>query len=252
MRGGVQMSQKDKDKDKSIAIIDNVQLQQVQATMAKIRQFQQIIRQSFVEGHDYGVIPNTDKPTLYKPGAEKILMLLGLRSEFDIVDSTRDFEKGFFEYQIRCRLLHGDMIITEGLGAANTREARYRKGDPYTLDNTVLKMAKKRALVDAALLVGSLSDIFTQDVEDMVDFVGAPVYESKQQRRYDQDGTITRKQVNRMWALAKGSADIVKQALKEHGFEKSEDVPKAEYDAICYRIEQLAEQLEMEQRPLQG
>jgi len=246
------MSQKDKDKDKSIAIIDNVQLQQVQATMAKIRQFQQIIRQSFVEGHDYGVIPNTDKPTLYKPGAEKILMLLGLRSEFDIVDSTRDFEKGFFEYQIRCRLLHGDMIITEGLGAANTREARYRKGDPYTLDNTVLKMAKKRALVDAALLVGSLSDIFTQDVEDMVDFVGAPVYESKQQRRYDQDGTITRKQVNRMWALAKGSADIVKQALKEHGFEKSEDVPKAEYDAICYRIEQLAEQLEMEQRPLQG
>ena len=241
----------EKDKDKSIAIIDNVQLQQVQATMAKIRQFQQIIRQSFVEGHDYGVIPNTDKPTLYKPGAEKILMLLGLRSEFDIVDSTRDFEKGFFEYQIRCRLLHGDMIITEGLGAANTREARYRKGDPYTLDNTVLKMAKKRALVDAALLVGSLSDIFTQDIEDMVDFVGAPVYESKQQRRYDQDGTITRKQVNRMWALAKGSADIVKQALREHGFEKSEDVPKAEYDAVCYRIEQLAEQLEMEQRPLQ-
>jgi len=248
MRGGVKMSQE----DKSIAIIDNVQLQQVQATMSKIRQFQQIIRQSFVEGHDYGVIPNTDKPTLYKPGAEKILMLLGLRSEFDIVDSTRDFEKGFFEYQIRCRLLHGDMIITEGLGAANTREVRYRKGDPYTLDNTVLKMAKKRALVDAALLVGSLSDIFTQDIEDMVDLEEVPVRESKQQRRYDQDGTITRKQVNRMWALAKGSADIVKQALKEHGFEKSEDVPKAEYDAVCYRIEQLAEQQEMEQRPLQG
>ena len=242
------------EKDRSIAIIDNVQLQQVQATMAKIRQFQQIIRQSFVEGHDYGVIPNTDKPTLLKPGAEKILMLLGLRSEFDIVDSTRDFEKGFFEYQIRCRLLHGDVIITEGLGAANTRETKYRKLDPFTLDNTVLKMAKKRALVDAALLVGSLSDIFTQDIEDMLDLVGVPVRDSNQQRRYatDQDGTITRKQVNRMWALAKGSADIVKQALKEHGFERSEEVPKTEYDAVCYRIEQLAEQLEMEQRPLQG
>jgi len=239
---------------RSLAIIDNVQIQQVQATMAKIRQFQQVIRESFVEGHDYGVIPNTDKPTLLKPGAEKILMLLGLRSEFDIVDSTRDFEKGFFEYQIRCRLLYGDIIITEGLGTANTRETKYRKLDPYTLDNTVLKMAKKRALVDAALLVGSLSDIFTQDIEDMLDILGVPVRESKQQRRYatDQDGTITRKQVNRMWALAKGSPDIVKQALKEHGFERSEDVPKAEYDAVCYRIEQLAEQLEMEQRPLQG
>ena len=239
---------------RSLAIIDNVQIQQVQATMAKIRQFQQVIRQSFVEGHDYGVIPNTAKPTLLKPGAEKILMLLGLRSEFDIVDSTRDFEKGFFEYQIRCRLLHGDIIITEGLGAANTRETKYRKLDPFTLDNTVLKMAKKRALVDAALLVGSLSDIFTQDIEDMLDLVGVPVRESKQQRRYatDQDGTITRKQVNRMWALAKGSPDIVKQALKEHGFERSEEVPKTEYDAVCHRIEQLAEQLEMEQRPLQG
>lgn len=238
---------------RSLAVIDNVQIQQVQATMAKIRQFQQVIRESFVEGHDYGVIPNTDKPTLLKPGAEKILMLLGLRSEFDIVESTRDFEKGFFEYQIRCRLLHGDIIITEGLGTCNTREVKYRKLDPFTLDNTVLKMAKKRALVDAALLVGSLSDIFTQDVEDMVDLEGVSVSESRQQRRYatDQDGTITRKQVKRMWALAKGSADIVKQALKEHGFEKSEEVPKTEYDAVCYRIEQLAEQLEMEQRPLQ-
>ena len=115
-------------------------------------------------------------------------------------------------------------------------------------------MAKKRALVDAALLVGSLSDIFTQDIEDMLDLEGVPVRERKQQRRYatDQDGAITRKQVNRMWALAKGSPDIVKQVLKEHGFERSEEVPKTEYDAVCYRIEQLAEQLEMEQRPLQG
>ena len=38
--------------------------------------------------------------------------------------------------------------------------------DPYTLVNTVLKMAKKRAQVDAALTVASLSEIFTQDLED--------------------------------------------------------------------------------------
>ena len=39
--------------------------------------------------------------------------------------------------------------------------------DAFTLANTVLKMARKRALVDAALTVGSLSDVFTQDLEDM-------------------------------------------------------------------------------------
>ena len=56
--------------------------------------------------------------------------------------------------------------ITEGLGQANTKERKYARQDPYTLANTVLKMARKRALVDAALTVGSLSDIFTQDLED--------------------------------------------------------------------------------------
>ena len=33
--------------------------------------------------------------------------------------------------------------------------------------NTVLKMAKKRALVDAVLTVTGASDMFTQDIEDM-------------------------------------------------------------------------------------
>ena len=37
----------------------------------------------------------------------------------------------------------------------------------YTLVNTILKMAKKRALVDATLSAGRLSNIFTQDIEDM-------------------------------------------------------------------------------------
>jgi len=35
------------------------------------------------------------------------------------------------------------------------------------VQNVVLKMAKKRAMVDATLNVGNLSARFTQDVEDM-------------------------------------------------------------------------------------
>lgn len=89
----------------NLAIIDTVEIQQVQATMNKITQFQQVIQKTLHQGHDFGIIPGTDKPTLLKPGAEKILMMMGLRSEFEIVDSTRDFEKGFFQYQVRCKLL---------------------------------------------------------------------------------------------------------------------------------------------------
>ncbi|TIH66344.1 hypothetical protein EWQ15_30055, partial [Klebsiella pneumoniae] len=152
----------------SLSVIENINANAVSSTLAKINQFQQIVQSQFKQGHDYGLIPGTgSKPTMLKPGAEKIVMLLGLTSEFDILESTRDFEKGFFQYQIKCQLKKDGYVITEGIGAANTMESKYKKGDPYTLDNTVLKMAKKRALVDAALLVGSLSDVFTQDIEDM-------------------------------------------------------------------------------------
>lgn len=228
----------------SLSIIDSVSLQQVQATMQKITQFQQIIQKTLHQNHDYGIIPNTDKPTLLKPGAEKILMMMGLRSEFEIVDSTRDWENGFFQYQVRCKLYKGDVLITEGLGCANTREAKYAKQNPFSIDNTILKMAKKRALVDATLLVASLSDIFTQDLEDM-DLNGTPVQESMQQSRQytDQSGTITQAQAKRMFALAKGNEQVVRGVLKAFGYEHSADVRKIDYDKICAEIEAATKEL---------
>ena len=233
-------------KPNSLAIIDAVEISQVQATMNKITQFQKVIQNTLHQNHDYGIIPGTDKPILLKPGAEKILMMMGLQSEFEIVDSTRDFEKGFFQYQVRCKLLKGDIVITEGLGACNTRERKYLNMDPYTMDNTVLKMAKKRALVDAALLVASLSDVFTQDLEDM-DLSGEKVTDRK---RYatDQDGTISRAQAKRMFALAKGDVDIVRVALEKRGYKRSEEVKKTEYDAICSEIEAQAAMPDKEER----
>lgn len=219
----------------ALSIIDSVDIQEVSRTISKITQFQKVVQTQLKQNHDFGVIPGTPKPTLLKPGAEKLLMLLGLRSQFEIADSTRDFDKGFFQYQVKCKLYRGDMLVTEGLGSCNNREKKYLKQDPYTVDNTVLKMAKKRALVDAALLVGSLSDIFTQDLEDM-DLSGEKVTGRK---RYatDQDGTISKAQAKRMFALAKGDADLVRVVLEERGYKRSEDVKKTEYEAICSEIE---------------
>ena len=39
--------------------------------------------------------------------------------------------------------------------------------NPADVSNTVLKMAKKRGLVDAVLTVTAASDLFTQDIEDL-------------------------------------------------------------------------------------
>lgn len=225
----------------SLSIIENVNLQQIQGTLTKIAQFQQLVQNQLKQNHDYGIIPGTPKPTLLKPGAEKILMLMGLRSEFEIVDSTRDFEKGFFQYQVRCKLYRGDTLITEGLGAANTKERKYLKQDPYTIDNTVLKIAKKRALIDAVLLVASLSEVFTQDIEDM-DLKGNQLPQNEQQRQQqsltpDSNDTISKAQAKRMYALSNGDAELCKRVMQKYGYEKSEQVKKIDYNKICEEIE---------------
>lgn len=224
----------------ALTVIDDMDIRGIQRTMTKIHQFQQIVQSQLKQNHDYGIIPRTTKPTLFKPGAEKIFMLLGLRSEFVIVDSTRDFDNGFFQYQVKCRLFKGDTLITEGVGTANTRESKWIKNDPYSVDNTVLKMARKRAMTDAALTVGALSDIFTQDLED-VDIEGRQV---GSQRRYytDRDGTITNEQARRMFEIAGSHVDVVRDVMKKHGYEKSTQIKKIKYDKICEEIEQLVKE----------
>lgn len=59
--------------------------------------------------------------------------------------------------------------------AGSTTQYRIPNEDPYTLVNTLLKIARKRAIVNAALTVGSLSDLFTQDIEDIVDAIAQPI-----------------------------------------------------------------------------
>lgn len=166
----------------ALSVIDSIDTNAVARTMAKIHAFQQVIQQAVKPGHDIGIIPGTDKPTLLKPGAEKIVMMMGLSSRYEIMDKVEDYDKGFFSYNIRCTLSRHGYDICEGVGNCNSRESRYVKADPYSIANTILKMAKKRAYVDAALSVASLSDIFTQDLEDMPDMrmSGGPSHRDNQ------------------------------------------------------------------------
>lgn len=167
----------------ALSVIDGVNLQQVSTTMQKIGQFQAVVQKTLKQNHDFGIIPGTPKPTLLKPGAEKILMLMGLASEYEIMEQVQDYDKGFFAYTVRCTLTRGGMVITQGLGHCNSQERKYTsdKQDLYMLGNTCLKMAKKRAQVDATLTVAALSEVFTQDMEDM-DLGGNPTESSYRQK----------------------------------------------------------------------
>lgn len=121
-----------------------------------------------IAGVDYGIIPNCKKPTLLKSGSEKILNYLGLIARTEVVNRVEDYNVGFFSYEIKVYLIdYNGVVKSEGVGLTNSRESKYAKNNGYAVQNTILKMAKKRALVDATLTVGNLSARFTQDVEDL-------------------------------------------------------------------------------------
>lgn len=51
--------------------------------------------------------------------------------------------------------------------------------------------------------------------------------------------TITEKQAKRLFAIAKGKNDIVKQVIAKYGYEHSRDIDKKDYQAICDEVEAL-------------
>lgn len=137
---------------------------------AAIRKLQDFIKNQMKEGTDYGIIPGTGKkPTLLKPGAEKLCSIYGYAICVDVIDKTFDLENGFICYEVKATLRSKDTgaIVAEGVGCCNSQEKKYLNVRPADSANTVLKMAKKRGLIDATLSATRSSGLFTQDVEDM-------------------------------------------------------------------------------------
>lgn len=238
----------------------NIDTEAIKRKFLAIEQFQHLVGTQLKKGLDVGVIPGTgDKPTLLKPGAEKIAKLLNCFDQYEIVSATEDWDKPLFRYLIRCTLIEMSTgtSVSSGLGECNSWESKYRwrwvpeaqipaalnkdslqkrdgkkklfefdfaiekrettgnygkpeahwaafdaaiqngtavrveretkskkkfwgheitigetyfripNPDVFDQINTILKMAKKRAMVDAALSAGRLSDLFTQDLEDL-------------------------------------------------------------------------------------
>lgn len=198
----------------------------VQELLQQVSLIQQVMKEAMRDGEHYGVVPGCgNKPTLLKPGAEKLSFVFRLAPEFD--EQTIDLGNGHREVRVKCTLRkvgNPNIVFGQGVGSCSTLEAKYRyrtgpkestgrpvpksywdvrasnpgkareliggKGfstmkddsgqwvicqqgekaehdNPADYYNTVLKMAKKRAHVDAVLTATAASDLFTQDVEDI-------------------------------------------------------------------------------------
>ena len=140
-------------------------------------------------GVHFGTIPGCKKPSLLKPGAEKLCTAFMLQPEFETTcrddpNRTINWEKydyntkrkipgsttGYIDYDSSCTLVHiptGEVWARKVSGSCNNFESKYRGMNPYDVKNTLAKMSEKRALVAAVLIGTALSDLFTQDIEDM-------------------------------------------------------------------------------------
>ncbi len=128
-----------------------------------------IVAKHLKAGRDYDQLPNTTKPTLLKSGAEILADVFGFRTTAKVINRIADYGKQFVLYEVCVTVINSDgNIIAEGLGSCNSRERKYLKTDFASNLNTVLKIAKKRAFVDAILTATHTSHIFTQDMEDIV------------------------------------------------------------------------------------
>lgn len=139
------------------------------------------VREAMVDGVDFGAIHivkkdkcrlgrfckdqnHFSKPVLFKPGSEKICGMLGVTPTFPTLP---DYERLALEGKpienviIRCHILSASKeVIADGIGARSV-------SNDYGDINKALKMACKSAQIDATLRMAGLSEIFTQDLDDM-------------------------------------------------------------------------------------
>lgn len=105
--------------------------------------------------------------------------------------------------------------------------------NPADYYNTVLKMAKKRAHVDAALTATAASDCFNQDIEDMPEVI--PGAKEKQESK-----VITEDQRIRLRTIAtknKWPDSAVKSLIATHGYESSKFIEWQDYEKIVKELE---------------
>lgn len=190
---------------------------------------------------DFGVIPGTKKPSLYKAGAEKIARACGMLQHYTIETKIEDPEKPLFFYTVKCELCRisndgKEYVFYTGYGSANTLERRNGRNGAFDSANATLKMAVKRSLTSAVIAMGALSDLFTMDMENEEFLNGYKVIANTQ----DPESTISANQIKRLYAIANDAGLNAKQAkevLAKNGITDTKAIKQKDYDAVCKLFE---------------
>lgn len=196
-------------------------------------------------GVDFGVVPGTKSPSLYKSGAEKVVMAYGLMQHFTVESAIEVIDpEPFFYYRVRCDLVRVgnngvEYVFCSGEGSANTKEKRNGRNSGFDACNSTLKMAQKRALVQAALAVSGLSSMFTQDMENETFMTGYNKLAESMK-----SGLITVPQGRRLFAIGQSiglSATEVKAFLASKGITNPTEILQKDYERIVEELQKQGE-----------
>lgn len=174
--------------------------------VARVHRIQEVMKTLMKDKVHFGTIPGTPKPTLYKPGAELLLMTFRIAASPCQIDDLSTADEIRYRVTVRGTNQVSGEVVGEMVGECSSNEEKYRwrkpvcdeefedtpadrrrekwaKGyddrpnykqkqirtSPADVANTILKMATKRALIAMTLVTLGASDIFAQDLEDLAE-----------------------------------------------------------------------------------
>lgn len=247
------------------------------------------MEQVMVEKIDYGAIPGTgDKPTLLKPGSEKILSMF--RIAVDPVIEDLSIPDECIRYRVTCRLLDSvtQAYLGAGVGECSSNETKYKwrtavcdeewnetpadqrrikwgwkwgqkRGEKISIQtkqvrtphddfgNTVLKMAKKRAQIDACLTVTAASSVFSQDLDDIDETLREALVEEEHDKEQEEADAVQTPQAKKE---AKPAAKKV--ASKKKASSKKKSASKKAADKIPPKAEKGSKWPDKEERMVEA
>ena len=199
----------------------------VEEILLQKAQLTELMKNVLKDKEHYGIIPGTKKRTLYKAGAEIVALCFGIHPEYEV--ERIDLPDGHVEYIVTCSMFRNSdgMKLAQGVGSCSSMESKYRyrkvkKFNPETEKqeetqienpkkedqfNTVLKMAKKRAMVDGTITSTGSSDFVTQDMED--------VEEPESQYKEELEAIKTIEELKKYWQENKGKGKEFDKAIAE-------------------------------------
>lgn len=164
------------------------------------------LQELMIDGVDYGTVPGCgDKKGLFKPGAEKLMLMFKLGCFLE--QKNESDNPDIIKYIVKTKIVHlpTGIELGIGVGSASTDEEKYKwrkmvcqeefdatpeerrrekwykayqekpaysvkqvRTNPADVENTVLKMAAKRSKVDAVITCTGASDIFNQGEDDII------------------------------------------------------------------------------------